>query len=132
MIFSLPFQCDPNLTVRCVFIECLNTKLPRIALYASRFIRKGEELTFDYNMTGAVVSDASGVADNAGEAETPSEAQSAPSNNGGKSPTPSSSSVDVTPDTSSEVSFDSKSLGSKGPRMKCLCRSKNCRGYLVN
>ncbi|CAH8526712.1 unnamed protein product [Schistosoma turkestanicum] len=84
-----------------------------------------------YFARGAVVSDASGVADNAGEAETPSEAQSAPSNNGGKSPTPSSSSVDVTPDTSSEVSFDSKSLGSKGPRMKCLCRSKNCRGYLV-
>ncbi|XP_018652383.1 putative histone-lysine n-methyltransferase, suv9 [Schistosoma mansoni] len=125
-------SCDPNLTVRCVFIECLNTKLPRIALYASRFIRKGEELTFDYNMTGAVAADTSVVTDDAGEAETPSETQSGSLHNGGKSPTPSSSSVDVTPDTSSEVSFDSKSLGSKGPRMKCLCRSKNCRGYLVN
>ncbi|KAK4470917.1 hypothetical protein MN116_006425 [Schistosoma mekongi] len=96
-------SCDPNLTVRCVFIECLNTKLPRIALYASRFIRKGEELTFDYNMTGAVASDTDGVIDNAEGTETPlSDTQSASSNSGGKSPTPSSS-VDITPDTGSEV-----------------------------
>ncbi|TNN05139.1 Histone-lysine N-methyltransferase SUV39H2 [Schistosoma japonicum] len=125
-------SCDPNLTVRCVFIECLNTKLPRIALYASRFIRKGEELTFDYNMTGAVASDTDGVIDNTEGTETPlSDTQSGSSNSGGKSPTPSSS-VDITPDTGSETSFDCKSFGSKGPRMKCLCRSKNCRGYLVN
>ncbi|VDO50853.1 unnamed protein product [Schistosoma margrebowiei] len=88
-------SCDPNLTVRCVFIECLNTKLPRIALYASRFIRKGEELTFDYNMTGAVAAETSVVIDGSGEAETPTETQSGSSNNGGKSPTPSSSSVDM-------------------------------------
>lgn len=51
-----------------------------------------------------MAADTSVVIDGAGEAETPSETQSGSSNNGGKSPTPSSSSVDVTPDTSSEVS----------------------------
>ncbi|CAL8086752.1 unnamed protein product [Calicophoron daubneyi] len=116
-------SCDPNLTVRCVFIECLNTKLPRIALYASRFIKKDEELTFDYNMTGAVTGP-----------EEPDGIHSDLQNTDGvrKSPTRSSSSTELTQDTSSEVSFDSKSASSKSLRMKCLCRSKNCRGYLVS
>ncbi|CAH8565586.1 unnamed protein product [Heterobilharzia americana] len=126
-------SCDPNLTVRCVFIECLNTKLPRIALYASRFIRKGEEITFDYNMTGAVAADGDDVRDDPEVTEMPlSDTPSSSATSNDKSPTPSTSSVDITPDTGSEVSFDGKSLGPKGPRMKCLCRSKKCRGYLVN
>ncbi|KAF7262132.1 hypothetical protein EG68_01119 [Paragonimus skrjabini miyazakii] len=121
-------SCDPNLTVRCVFIECLDTKLPRIALFASRFIRKDEELTFDYNMTGVIHSPEVPVT-------TSDELQSTSlpdgSVNGRKSPTFSYSSAELTVDTGSEISFDSKSLNSKGPRMKCLCRSKKCRGYLV-
>ncbi|OXB59688.1 hypothetical protein ASZ78_005016 [Callipepla squamata] len=43
-------QCDPNLQVYNVFIENLDERLPRIALFATRPIRAGEELTFDYNM----------------------------------------------------------------------------------
>lgn len=35
-----------------VFIENLDERLPRIALFATRPIRAGEELTFDYNMHG--------------------------------------------------------------------------------
>ncbi|NWT77261.1 SUV91 methyltransferase, partial [Prunella himalayana] len=42
--------CDPNLQVYNVFIENLDQRLPRIALFATRPIRAGEELTFDYNM----------------------------------------------------------------------------------
>lgn len=45
-------QCDPNLQVYNVFIENLDERLPRIALFATRPIRAGEELTFDYNMHG--------------------------------------------------------------------------------
>ncbi|VDD76908.1 unnamed protein product [Mesocestoides corti] len=45
-------SCNPNLTVRCTFIECLNTELPRLALFASRNISRNEEITFDYQMTG--------------------------------------------------------------------------------
>ncbi|XP_033927708.1 histone-lysine N-methyltransferase SUV39H1 [Melopsittacus undulatus] len=43
-------SCDPNLQVYNVFIENLDPRLPRIALFATRPIRAGEELTFDYNM----------------------------------------------------------------------------------
>jgi hypothetical protein len=35
-----------------VWINTLDPRLPRIALFADRDIEKGEELTFDYMMTG--------------------------------------------------------------------------------
>ncbi|EMP26953.1 Histone-lysine N-methyltransferase SUV39H1 [Chelonia mydas] len=47
---SLTLKCDPNLQVYNVFIDNLDERLPRIALFATRHIRAGEELTFDYNM----------------------------------------------------------------------------------
>uniref|UniRef100_A0A8D0HDG4 Histone-lysine N-methyltransferase n=1 Tax=Sphenodon punctatus TaxID=8508 RepID=A0A8D0HDG4_SPHPU len=43
-------SCDPNLQVYNVFIDNLDERLPRIAFFATRPIRVGEELTFDYNM----------------------------------------------------------------------------------
>ncbi|XP_070791205.1 histone-lysine N-methyltransferase SUV39H1 isoform X2 [Pituophis catenifer annectens] len=43
-------SCNPNLQVYNVFIENLDERLPRIAFFATRPIRVGEELTFDYNM----------------------------------------------------------------------------------
>ncbi|KAF6390899.1 suppressor of variegation 3-9-like protein 1 [Rhinolophus ferrumequinum] len=43
-------SCDPNLQVYNVFIDNLDERLPRIAFFATRTIRAGEELTFDYNM----------------------------------------------------------------------------------
>ena len=50
------FQCDPNLEVFGVWINTLDPTLPRIALFSRRDIHKGEELTFDYMMTGIVFS----------------------------------------------------------------------------
>ncbi|XP_060071011.1 histone-lysine N-methyltransferase SUV39H1-like [Ylistrum balloti] len=44
--------CDPNLEVFGVWINALDPRLPRIALFSRRDISKGEELTFDYMMTG--------------------------------------------------------------------------------
>ncbi|XP_066499667.1 histone-lysine N-methyltransferase SUV39H1b isoform X2 [Hoplias malabaricus] len=43
-------SCDPNLQVYNVFIENLDERLPRIAFFATRSIKSGEELTFDYQM----------------------------------------------------------------------------------
>ncbi len=45
-------QCDPNLVVYGVWVNTLDPRLPRIALFANRDIKAGEELTFDYQMTG--------------------------------------------------------------------------------
>uniref|UniRef100_A0A8C2M7T2 Histone-lysine N-methyltransferase n=1 Tax=Cricetulus griseus TaxID=10029 RepID=A0A8C2M7T2_CRIGR len=46
-------SCDPNLQVFNVFIDNLDTRLPRIALFSTRTIKAGEELTFDYQMKGS-------------------------------------------------------------------------------
>ncbi|XP_041712061.1 histone-lysine N-methyltransferase SUV39H1 [Coregonus clupeaformis] len=43
-------SCNPNLQVYNVFIDNLDERLPRIALFSTRPIRAGEELTFDYKM----------------------------------------------------------------------------------
>ena len=45
------FQCNPNLNVYAVWVDTLDPNLPRIAFFASREIKSGEELTFDYQMT---------------------------------------------------------------------------------
>ena len=47
-------SCDPNLQVFNVFIDNLDTRLPRIALFSTRTINAGEELTFDYQMKGMI------------------------------------------------------------------------------
>ncbi|XP_071817256.1 uncharacterized protein [Apostichopus japonicus] len=47
-------SCDPNLVVYGVWVNCVDPRLPRIALFANRDIKAGEELTFDYQMTGEV------------------------------------------------------------------------------
>ncbi|XP_063289185.1 histone-lysine N-methyltransferase SUV39H1 [Pelobates fuscus] len=43
-------SCRPNLQVYNIFIDNQDERLPRIAFFATRTIRTGEELTFDYNM----------------------------------------------------------------------------------
>lgn len=48
-------QCDPNLQVYNVFIGNVDERLPRIAFFTTRGIKAGEELTFDYKMTGETV-----------------------------------------------------------------------------
>ena len=40
------------MSVYGVWINNLDVRLPRIALFANRDILKGEEVSFDYKMTG--------------------------------------------------------------------------------
>lgn len=47
---NFTLQCNPNLQVFNVFIDNIDERLPRIALFSTRAIRAGEELTFDYKM----------------------------------------------------------------------------------
>lgn len=49
-LFLLCLQCNPNLQVFNVFIDNIDERLPRIALFSTRSIHAGEELTFDYKM----------------------------------------------------------------------------------
>jgi len=41
-------SCDPNLVIFNVWIDCLDPNLPRICMFASKDIAKGEQITFDY------------------------------------------------------------------------------------
>lgn len=41
-------SCDPNLAVYGVWINCLDPNLPKLALFATRNIKRNEEITFDY------------------------------------------------------------------------------------
>lgn len=41
-------SCQPNLGVWAVWVNCLDPNLPKLALFATKEIDKGEEITFDY------------------------------------------------------------------------------------
>ncbi|KAK8798846.1 hypothetical protein WA158_007930 [Blastocystis sp. Blastoise] len=41
-------SCDPNVTVRAVFVEYQDKRLPRSCFFANRDIAAGEELCYDY------------------------------------------------------------------------------------
>lgn len=41
-------SCDPCLVVYPVWIDCLEPNLPRLAFFSKREIKKGQEITFDY------------------------------------------------------------------------------------
>lgn len=41
-------SCDSNLDLFAVWIDCLDTNIPTLALFASRDITAGEEITFNY------------------------------------------------------------------------------------
>ncbi|KAA0193667.1 hypothetical protein HAZT_HAZT010108 [Hyalella azteca] len=59
-------SCDPNLVVYNVWINCLDPDLPKLALFAVRDIKKGEEITFDYNSPSSRSQDTAAINDEIG------------------------------------------------------------------
>lgn len=103
-------SCDPNLVVFNVWVNCLDPDLPRLALFASQDIKKGEELTFDYN--SGLETEANALKDIKGEeCMTPEKKESQ--------------------DASSEL-FMKTPKGNRGlqyGKTLCKCGAANCRQY---
>ncbi|XP_064604960.1 histone-lysine N-methyltransferase SUV39H2-like [Liolophura sinensis] len=148
-------SCDPNLVVYGVWINTLDPRLPRIALFSARDIDKGEELTFDYMMTGDTTQQSrnnklsaySDIVDSS-EAESGSPNVSfsrrlslSPVQHTVVNGSPSEMDISDIPaalpmqknldDSVSGLSSDSgNSLSMSQYRIICQCGSKNCRQYL--
>lgn len=45
-------QCSPNMEVFMFWVDNPDINMPRVALFSHKFVAKGEEITFDYRMTG--------------------------------------------------------------------------------
>ncbi|KAG1658607.1 Histone-lysine N-methyltransferase SUV39H2 [Nymphon striatum] len=99
-------SCDPNLVVFGVWINSLDPRLPRLAFFSLRDIKRGEELSFDYMMSA--------------NRNNTSMSESTGGNNLPMSPKLSK--------TTNETTADGKDSETK--RILCKCGSSNCRKYL--
>ncbi|PAA81199.1 hypothetical protein BOX15_Mlig027750g1 [Macrostomum lignano] len=110
----LNHSCSPNLTIRCVYTQCIDKDLPLLALFAAEPIPKGAELTFDYQMSGAI------------SAEQQQQQQQLGADDASESAAENASVV------SSSVGGASSINGGGLARMRCLCGSANCRRFLFD
>ena len=109
-------SCDPNLVVFNVWINCLDPDLPKLALFATRDIRKGEELTFDYNSSSVKPNN---IVD--------PDLISLDENNIPKTPSKLSNSDEtLTPNKNKRTP---KSRMQDGGKTACRCGAANCRGF---
>ncbi|XP_031826967.1 suppressor of variegation 3-9 isoform X2 [Nomia melanderi] len=102
-------SCDPNLAVYAVWIDCLDPNLPKLALFATRDIKKNEEITFDYTCQIS------------GNSETLKE-DILVKDNVNTGITESQDKFEIRPETPMSDSSYSKTL--------CKCGARNCRQYL--
>jgi histone-lysine N-methyltransferase SUV39H len=114
-------SCEPNLAVFAVWINCLEPNLPKLALFATRNIRDGEEITFDYMCQSLK-----------GKTNPPSDSESTSANafSPYASPLrarltlPTSENLENSLPGSSEVGDETAS------KTRCKCGAKKCRKYL--
>ncbi|XP_076619100.1 suppressor of variegation 3-9 isoform X1 [Colletes latitarsis] len=105
-------SCDPNLAVYAVWINCLDPNLPKLALFATRDIKKNEEITFDYtcqssrNSENSIRQDVS-MTNNLNINIITTESQKE---------------FEIRPDTPESDLSNNKTL--------CKCGARNCRRYL--
>ncbi|XP_071960304.1 histone-lysine N-methyltransferase SUV39H2-like [Antedon mediterranea] len=140
-------SCDPNLVVYGVWIDTLDVRFPRIALFACRDISAGEELTFDYQMTGATgmpqaTSKGDSPEKNSNTPEknrsTPEKNRSTPEKNrstpekNSNTPDKNSNTPDKnwnTPDKNRNTLSSENSIAKLEP-IPCRCGADNCHGFL--
>ncbi|XP_065178884.1 histone-lysine N-methyltransferase SUV39H2-like [Sycon ciliatum] len=101
-------SCDPNLVVHGVFVDNPDISMPRIGLFAKKFIRAGTELTFDYFLSQDASCHSPGLTPVAKRVKPPTLA-------GPLSP--------VHP-------YSPTSSPSRRERIPCRCGAKNCRGFI--
>ncbi|XP_076642405.1 histone-lysine N-methyltransferase SUV39H2-like [Halictus rubicundus] len=105
-------SCEPNLAVYAIWIDCLDPNLPKLALFATRDIRRNEEITFDYtcqtskNSETCIRQDISIKEDTLGTSITKE----------------SQNEFEIRPDTPQSDTSYTKTL--------CKCGAQNCRRYL--
>ena len=103
-------SCEPNLAVFAVWINCLDPNLPKLALFATRDIKKGEEITFDYM----------------------SQSFRGNSGSGSESSSPLRTRLSLSSvENSEECLPGSSELGDTSvPKILCRCGTRKCRKYL--
>lgn len=100
-------SCEPNLGVWAVWVNCLDPNIPKLALFATREIQKGEEITFDY-MSGHK------------SASSKKKKKDGDEQKEGLSSSPGRARLEL-PDEND---------GEKKNRPLCKCGAKSCRRYL--
>ncbi|XP_068218122.1 histone-lysine N-methyltransferase SUV39H2-like [Palaemon carinicauda] len=107
-------SCDPNLVVFNVWVNCLDPDLPRLALFACKDIKKGEEITFDYN---------SGIGSDQMTAESPDFSEDDTPVKGAEKGLP------LGPNANIILKTPKGNRGLKYGKTECRCGAANCRKY---
>lgn len=102
-------SCEPNLAVFAVWINCLDPNLPKLALFATKNIKEGEEITFDY-MSQSLRG----------------------SSSGSESSSPLRTRLSLASVENSEECLPGSSelVDRSGHKILCRCGTKKCRKYL--
>lgn len=114
-------SCEPNLAVFAVWINCLEPNLPKLALFATRNIREGEEITFDY-----MCQYVKGNNNSPSNPDLSSESLVSPyaSPLRARLTLPDSGRLEKSSPESSEI------VSKTASRTRCKCGAKKCRKYL--
>ncbi|XP_066975265.1 histone-lysine N-methyltransferase SUV39H1-like isoform X2 [Macrobrachium rosenbergii] len=112
-------SCDPNLVVFNVWVNCLDPDLPRLALFACRDVKKGEELTFDYN--SGIGSEQMTAESSSGSAEELSDDEES------TTPEKKGPTLGATPNVVLKTPKGNRGL--KYGKTECRCGAANCRKY---
>ncbi|XP_063242582.1 histone-lysine N-methyltransferase SUV39H2 [Bacillus rossius redtenbacheri] len=113
-------SCNPNLAVFAVWINCLDPNLPKLALFSTRHIKEGDEITFDYSRPKMDVT----------SVLQPEISKEQPAPEVAYSPYRSPSRPRVMMPTLDNEGALPEGTQTSNYRMQCRCNANNCRKYL--